>query len=86
MKRLLLIALLYAAVATLPAFGQGCAMCWNSATGADERGKSALSRAVTVLLVPPLGLMAGIAGLSIRYAKRRDGDLEKEDLEKEEQV
>jgi hypothetical protein len=65
-----------------PAFGQGCAMCWSSANGSgDESGKRAMSRAVTMLLVPTLGLMAGFVGLAVRYNRRRAAAVEEDEQE-----
>jgi hypothetical protein len=55
-----------------PAFSQGCAMCYTSALGASPRGQRALSRAVIVLLLPPVGMMALLVGAGFRYAQRRD--------------
>ena len=55
-----------------PAFGQGCAMCYSSALGAGAKGQRALSRAVTVLLIPPVGMMIGLVGIGAVYAQRRD--------------
>jgi hypothetical protein len=55
-----------------PVFPQGCAMCYSSATAANQEGQRALSRAVTVLLIPPVGLMAGIVGFGVHYSRRRD--------------
>jgi hypothetical protein len=56
----------------LPAFGQGCAMCYSSALGASAKGQRAMSRAVTVLLIPPAGMMIGLVGMGALYARRRD--------------
>ncbi|MGE0405967.1 MAG: hypothetical protein AB7O65_06690 [Candidatus Korobacteraceae bacterium] len=72
MRRMLSILALGMALSSSPAFGQGCAMCWTSANGADSGGKRALNRAVTMLLVPTLGLMAGFVVLAVRYGKRDD--------------
>jgi hypothetical protein len=55
-----------------PAFGQGCAMCYSSALGASAKGQQAMSRAVTVLLIPPAGMMIGLVGIGALYARRRD--------------
>jgi hypothetical protein len=56
----------------VPAFSQGCAMCYTSALGASPRGQRALSRAVLVLLIPPVGMMFLLVGAGFQYAKRRD--------------
>ncbi len=60
------------ALCAAPAFGQGCAMCYTSALGANSKGQKALSRAVTVLLIPPAGMMIGLVGAGAIYARRRD--------------
>ena len=49
----------------LPAFGQGCSMCYTSAEGANQKGQLALSHAVIVLMIPTLGLIAGFAGITV---------------------
>ena len=59
---------------TVPALAQGCAMCYSSAKSASKDGQRALSKAVIVLLVPPVGLMAFGVGFAFRYGQRRDDE------------
>ena len=59
---------------SVPAFSQGCAMCYSSAKGATKEGQKAISRAVLVLLLPPLAFMTLGAGMAVRYSQKRDED------------
>jgi hypothetical protein len=69
--RLALLALLWIFPA-LPAFAQGCSMCYTSAAGSGKKGQQAISQGVLVLLVPPVGFMTLGVGLAYRYGRRRD--------------
>ncbi|HYA96417.1 MAG TPA: hypothetical protein VEC95_09115 [Terriglobales bacterium] len=69
--RLATLALLLVLVA-LPAFGQGCAMCYSSAAGAGEKSQMALNRAVLVLLVPAVTMLVGFVGIAFAYRRERE--------------
>jgi hypothetical protein len=47
-------------------------MCYSTAAAASKEGQQAISKAVLVLLVPPVGLMTVGVGLAFQYAKKRD--------------
>jgi len=72
MKKRCSIAALALAMWAMPAFAQGCAMCYANATGATKDGQKAISRGVIVLLIPPLSFMSLGVGLAFRYGRRRD--------------
>jgi hypothetical protein len=72
MKKLCSIAALSLTMWAMPAFAQGCAMCYANATGATKDGQKAISRGVIVLLIPPLSFMSLGVGLAFRYGRRRD--------------
>jgi hypothetical protein len=60
---------------SVPAFAQGCAMCYATARATPEEGQRALNRAILVMLAPPLGIMVFGANFVFRYARRRDREL-----------
>jgi hypothetical protein len=56
----------------VPAFSQGCAMCYSTAKGTTKEGQNAISRGVLVLLLPPVAFMTLGAGMAVRYSRKRD--------------
>jgi hypothetical protein len=63
----------------VPAFAQGCAMCYSSASAASKDGQKAISRAVAILVAPPLGVMTLGVGLALRYGRKRDQQQNRDD-------
>jgi len=56
----------------VPAFAQGCAMCYSTASATSKDGQKAIGKAVAVLVAPPLGVMTLGVGLAFRYGRKRD--------------
>lgn len=59
-------------LSSVPAFSQGCAMCYATAAGASKDGQRAISRGVLILLIPTLSFMSLGVALAFRYSRRRD--------------
>jgi hypothetical protein len=74
MKKTLLIGMFALMLWAAPAFGQGCAMCYSSASAASKDGMRAINKAVLVLLGPTVGFMTVGMVLAFRYSKKRDED------------
>ena len=55
-----------------PLFGQGCAMCYSSASASSRDGQRAITSGVVVLLLPTLGFMTVGFWLALRYGRKRD--------------
>jgi hypothetical protein len=64
---------------TVPAFAQGCAMCYSTASATSKDGQRAITRGVVVLVAPPLGVMTLGVGLAFRYGRKRDREQDRSD-------
>ena len=62
---------LVALIVSVPAFGQGCAMCNSTAAQADAHQRAALRKGIFVLGVPAALLMGGI-GLALYRSNREE--------------
>jgi hypothetical protein len=47
-------------------------MCYSTAAAASKDGQKALSKAVEVLVAPPLAVMTVGVALAFRYGRKRD--------------
>jgi len=56
----------------VPAFSQGCAMCYSTAKATSKDGQRAISKGVVVLLLPPLSFMTLGVWAALHYGKKRD--------------
>lgn len=56
----------------MPAFSQGCAMCYSTAKATSKDGQRAISKGVVVLLLPPLSFMTLGVWAAFRYGRKRD--------------
>ena len=56
--------------ASVPAYAQGCAMCYNTAAAAKANAIQSLKSGTLVLLIPVLLLFAGIVGIAFRSRNR----------------
>ena len=70
MQRAVLVGLL--CLWAVPAFTQGCAMCYSTTSATSKDGQKAIGKAVAVLVAPPLGVMTLGVGLAFRYGRKRD--------------
>ena len=66
-SRLALLLLLLLAL-SMPAWGQGCSMCYTQAASAGARMVQALRSGILVLIFPPMGICIGLMVMS--YKKR----------------
>lgn len=66
MRRLRHLALLLALFGA-PAFGQGCAMCKANVAQAPAETQRALRHGILVLLLPSLGMVAGLGVLAWKH-------------------
>jgi hypothetical protein len=67
-----LVLVMVVCICTIPALGQGCAMCNANARSTPKEGQQAINRAILVMLVPLVGFMVVGVGLAFRYGKKRD--------------
>lgn len=69
--RVMAIAVAWAA--SVPAYAQGCAMCYNDAAAAKSAAIQALKNGTLILLFPVLLMFFGILGMAFRSRNRFNG-------------
>jgi hypothetical protein len=65
-----LMAIALAGAAAVPAYAQGCAMCYNDAAAAKSTAIQALRSGTLILLFPVLLLFVGILAMAFRSRNR----------------
>jgi hypothetical protein len=63
---------------SVPAFAQGCAMCYSTARATPRDGQLAINRGILIMLFPPLTAMTIGVGAAFRYGKNRDSERDNE--------
>lgn len=53
-------------------------MCYSTAAASPKEAQRVISRAVILLLVPPVGMMTIGLGLAFRYGRKRDLEQERD--------
>ena len=74
------VSLLLLLVAAVPAFSQGCALCYTQASSAGAKMIEALRSGILVLVLPPT--FASVGMLFIVHRKRNQVRLENEDKDR----
>ncbi len=74
-----LAALIGGFTASTPAFAQGCAMCYTTASAARAAAIQALRSGILILLIPPVLMVVGIFVRALRSRERfEDPDFDRE--------
>jgi cbb3-type cytochrome oxidase subunit 3 len=77
MKRLGLLTLAFVIVSlggSVPAFSQGCALCYTQAAGGSARFIEALRSGILILVIPPMLMSVGISVIAYRKRNRFSHD------------
>ena len=70
--------LLLTVAVAMPAWGQGCSMCYTQAASAGARMVQALRSGILVLIFPPMGICIGLMVMSYKKRNRfQDGDADR---------
>ena len=60
------------AFSAVPAFAQGCAMCYANAKATPKDAQRAINRAILIMLVLPVGALTFGVNAAFRYGRKRD--------------
>jgi hypothetical protein len=65
---------MFVLAAPLPAFGQGCALCYTQAAASGARMIEALRNGILILVLPPTLMSVGVAVVAYRRRDRFNQD------------